>query len=157
MNGRYVTGRLQWYQCRMQASSLGWYLHGQPAPLLLRNMFGKDQLPRLALRNRVWPHTHTPCEQRHRTYLNSLSWVKLACQINSLEVKMQLWDSSLWWVAVTLRWKISGAPRTCWICFNLRLSNFAISDHLWVPPVSDLFQVAGSAFPMLSLCGSRSD
>ena len=33
-NGRYVTGRLQWYQCLMQASSLGWYLHGQPAPLL---------------------------------------------------------------------------------------------------------------------------
>ena len=32
-NGRYVTGRLQWYQCLMQASSLGWYLHGQPAPL----------------------------------------------------------------------------------------------------------------------------
>ena len=58
MNGRYVTGRLQWYQCRMQASSLGWYLHGQPAPLLLWNMFGKDQLLRLALWNRVWPHTH---------------------------------------------------------------------------------------------------
>ena len=63
-NGRYVTGRLQWCQCRMQASSLGWYLHGQPAPLLLWNMFGRYQLLRLTLRNRVWPHTRRPfCRQ----------------------------------------------------------------------------------------------
>ena len=39
-------------------------MHGQPAPLLLWNMFGKDQLLRLALRNRVWPHARRPfCRQ----------------------------------------------------------------------------------------------
>ena len=48
----------------MQVSSLGWYLDGQPAPLLLWNLFGKDQLLRLTLRNRVWPHTRRPfCRQ----------------------------------------------------------------------------------------------
>ena len=31
---RYVGERPHRYQCSMQASSLGWYLHEQPAPLL---------------------------------------------------------------------------------------------------------------------------
>ena len=56
---RYVGERPHRYQCSMQASSLGWHLHEQPAPLLESSKHQKrEQSERIPVIPRV-THTHT--------------------------------------------------------------------------------------------------
>ena len=53
---RYVSERPHRYQCSMQASSLGWYLHEQPAPLL-ETKRKRKQFQRIPVTTRG-THTH---------------------------------------------------------------------------------------------------